>query len=1192
MNLFPSPYSGFILFCFLFISYHGYSQQSVELPSITPPSPTAYQMTQYGDVPVNESTGKISPSIPLYTYQVGRLQLPISLNYQGNGVKVDQAASWTGINWNLVAGGVITRLVRGEDDFNRSGGSSGFASYDYDELSTVSNEQIKDHITNLNLDSEVDLFSFSFPGYSGGFYIMELNGESYEAYLTKNDISLKIEIPYSPPTENGILQHRSREIHITTPDGIKYFFGGLNASEVSLTKQLTTQTFFVEREAQTGFYLYKIKHPLGDEIYFEYEPITCNIYLSKEEVQRNYIGSQGGVCDTSGYIPNDLRSEDFIHNQISAKFIEKIWSNNNDFEVTFNSTTVQNTEIKKHYAKILNNMEIGFNNPIDDPINTLDINKKIAFSYKYPHNGNPNNQNEATRFFLSKVNFYDKNSNKEYSYSLEYNSPEDLPARFSKDQDLLGYFNNMGNSNYLPITRDPTFNSTAGADKSSDFFYASKGVLTDIEYPTGGRTHFGYEPTGYDVDGGNLNSTIEINTPVYINWNSEYNPPMGEVENNPLEIDLGRPTLQGDGSTVINNLVTQYIDINIDNVASSDYLNMVTFFLTVTDIETGHEYTDLVQYDYGNEISSGYDPNFYRSVHKYNGHTFRRIRLTGGQKYEVKVEIGTLSHNNQNTFIYARVNFEYDIESSEHPLLPGIRIQRITDYLTDHSDNTQYISNVKRFYYIYRPTLIKPVYIYSSIDSECCYGVAPGGGQGGATSIYHYYKNLVSNSINNIYSFGNKDPMYKRVRISYGGDNFENGGVEKKFIVQADAGAYPYIMPDIESGRVEYTNGKENKSDINGTLLKETIYGKKNEIAYPIRIKNYDYDYGFLLDDEHVTNNIRMKVFDHPCFDEPADISNLYLGLYTTYSNRLILDSVTDRQYLYDTTLDLSQYDSDNDYIIDEIEANTLFNNDLVSQLETKTTYEYTQHVGMPTKETVSTSTSEEAIETTYTYPSELTLNSTYISEPLRIQKSKKVDGQEIPLSSISRVHSSSGAFPNYNGSKNLLSKVNTVKGPEFDGGVINLEERITYHDYDSMGNPIEVSKTDGTHIVYIWGYNQTLPIAKIENATYCYNGNNYSQSNCLEQTDVENLQLLSNQDIDSISEENLRVALNGLRNSLTNSMVTTYTYDPLIGVTSMTDPRGQVVYYEYDEFNRLEYIKDKDGYILSKNDYRHQTQN
>ena len=69
---------------FLMIASNLFSQSIEEnsgtnLPEVIPPSPTAFQMTRYGDVPINESTGKISPSIQLYTYQAGRLQLPCSL---------------------------------------------------------------------------------------------------------------------------------------------------------------------------------------------------------------------------------------------------------------------------------------------------------------------------------------------------------------------------------------------------------------------------------------------------------------------------------------------------------------------------------------------------------------------------------------------------------------------------------------------------------------------------------------------------------------------------------------------------------------------------------------------------------------------------------------------------------------------------------------------------------------------------------------------------------------------------------------------------------------------------------------------------------------------------------------------------------------------------------------------------------
>lgn len=55
--------------------------------------------------------------------------------------------------------------------------------------------------------------------------------------------------------------------------------------------------------------------------------------------------------------------------------------------------------------------------------------------------------------------------------------------------------------------------------------------------------------------------------------------------------------------------------------------------------------------------------------------------------------------------------------------------------------------------------------------------------------------------------------------------------------------------------------------------------------------------------------------------------------------------------------------------------------------------------------------------------------------------------------------------------------------------------------------------------------------------------------------------------------------------------MVTTYTYDPLIGVTSITDPKGYTTYYEYDDFNRLKRVKDADEKILSQSEYHYKGQ-
>ena len=67
-----------------------------------------------------------------------------------------------------------------------------------------------------------------------------------------------------------------------------------------------------------------------------------------------------------------------------------------------------------------------------------------------------------------------------------------------------------------------------------------------------------------------------------------------------------------------------------------------------------------------------------------------------------------------------------------------------------------------------------------------------------------------------------------------------------------------------------------------------------------------------------------------------------------------------------------------------------------------------------------------------------------------------------------------------------------------------------------------------------------------------------------------------------------LLAALNALRTNLPGAMVTTYTYKPLIGVSTITDAKGDQITYSYDSFNRLQFVKDKSGNILSENQYNY----
>ncbi len=54
-------------------------------------------------------------------------------------------------------------------------------------------------------------------------------------------------------------------------------------------------------------------------------------------------------------------------------------------------------------------------------------------------------------------------------------------------------------------------------------------------------------------------------------------------------------------------------------------------------------------------------------------------------------------------------------------------------------------------------------------------------------------------------------------------------------------------------------------------------------------------------------------------------------------------------------------------------------------------------------------------------------------------------------------------------------------------------------------------------------------------------------------------------------------------------AQMTTYTYDPLIGITSQCDINNRIIYYEYDGLGRLKTIRDENKNILKTLDYQFQ---
>ncbi len=62
-----------------------------------PKSPEAASFDKVTDIPISMYTGTLNLSIPIYTVTSGDLSLPISLDYQGSAIRVDQESTWVGL---------------------------------------------------------------------------------------------------------------------------------------------------------------------------------------------------------------------------------------------------------------------------------------------------------------------------------------------------------------------------------------------------------------------------------------------------------------------------------------------------------------------------------------------------------------------------------------------------------------------------------------------------------------------------------------------------------------------------------------------------------------------------------------------------------------------------------------------------------------------------------------------------------------------------------------------------------------------------------------------------------------------------------------------------------------------------------------------------------------------------------------
>jgi len=215
-----------------------------------------------------------------------------------------------------------------------------------------------------------------------------------------------------------------------------------------------------------------------------------------------------------------------------------------------------------------------------------------------------------------------------------------------------------------------------------------------------------------------------------------------------------------------------------------------------------------------------------------------------------------------------------------------------------------------------------------------------------------------------------------------------------------------------------------------------------------------------------------------------------------------------------------------------------------------------------------STDFSGETVEATYKYASEMQnqnlLSANKVATPIITEIKSTRSGFITPISKTENQYT----LPNSSEPSGVLS-YDPVSGVPSTETVIDK--------YDSYGNVLQVTGKDGVPNCIIYGYHGTLPIAKISGITY-----DALQSQGL----LTSIISASDADADNpANETQLLNALNIFRRSdaLKNLPVITYTYDPLVGVTSETDASGIKRVYQYDNANRLIKILDASGSTLQE---------
>lgn len=1146
-----------------------------EAASIIPPSPTAAALGKYGEIPVSLYTGVPNISIPLFTISEGGLQLPVSLSYHAGGIKVEDEASWVGLGWSLFSGGAITRSIRGLDDLrlNEERYFAGYPDYtfpisylDYDgDISgfTNSEKSFLADINNKNKDSEPDIFYFNFGGYSGRFYINQRTSvnDPYTFHIESKE-KILIQLSRKPG------QYEGWQWVFTTPDGTKYYFGTeertksySGAAELEVAPGPTSFPLNGEDPviSTSSWYLDKVVSQANEEITFAYtaRPSYGSRKIMSLSETRNHLLEHNNAPSCGLTTPTYNRH--LYMNSLNFAYevyLSQITFSNGRLSFETSARDDIQAESPTHFIP----QKLQSIKQYRTTVNGEELIKEYEFNYTYFNYtglGSGYNMTYPTTYTgkrLKLLNLTEKAGNitqppYQFYYSTAGYGQGDIPDKYSKSRDYWGYFNNKSNTVILDNTKLSGFVSTlipsfldetnskyyAGANRDVDEQFAQIGTLNKIVYPAGGHTTFDYE--GNDYSGG---PPEIITQPIYHSLQAVGDLVSPEDENITPEFSA---------TYAITLTKTTAFTVSLDGFipfSVCNYMSWASGYVSAGFTATGST-APLAPGSSGFGIEDILCDDL-KSANKV-------ITIPAGT-YEMRV----FSSNYTIANVFLRWDEQVIGNNVEIKKVGGLRLRKTVDYDgLDHSNDV-----VKVYNYRYNDgsgekssgILMTPVeyeFVHSKTEFEECPAAPP------ATHtviLAHEYTILARGSESNVTlgSSAQGNHVGYSVVTVLNGENGENGKTVYEYMNAAEE-QYGLFFPNIP-----FTRKPEN-----GLLTAETKYRADMGEFKVVERRVMEYE-------QEISEASSIRGFK--CWG-------------CEYAQQAMLSSLPLR-------IILKPYENVSQWWHLKQEVMTSFDPlDEEKSVATTTEYFYENPAHYQLTKTVKTASDGTGIVTEYTYPLDYTaLNSGVIATMKddqkymhnsvieRVTKRRKAGVDKVTGAEFTVFSENANSIV-----KPSISKHLNVTGPKsgFTSSLASgtaadadYDEKMKYT-YNLKGKIITVQQPGGSTTSYLWGYNGQYPIAEVKNADYS-----------VVESALGGAVTVSDFSNSNPTDAQVNNFLMPLRGALPNAQIITYTYKPLVGMTSQTDAKGLTTYYEYDVFQRLKYIKDQDGNILKSFDYHY----